>query len=285
MRVNEPPPTKLLLVEGVDDKHVVEHLRRKLVPDLAFCCRSAGGCDPLLKAIPLEMRPDERNALGILMDANADVSARWQAIGDRFRGGNVTLPDQPEDGGTVIDGDLRVGVWLMPDNSTPGELENFVAELVPKDDPVWPLAERFIDNIPGADRQFSRSKELCAKLHAWLATKGEPLMMGAAIGTGSLDATAPAARRLADWLEALFGARTPGRRTLSGHDIPLDDEDEQRRLQAQIAPLIGSINDESLQGEGASQQVRAILAAKYDRSTSNVRSHRHQLDRSPAEQG
>ena len=50
------------------------------------------------------------------------------------------------------------------------------------------------------------------------------------------------------------------------HDLPLDDEEEQRRLQAQIAPLIGSIHDESLQGENASEQVRAILAEKQGRS-------------------
>lgn len=205
MRVDEAPPTRLLLVEGVDDKHVVEHLRRRLAPDLAFCCRSTGGSDPLLKAIPLELRPDDRIALGILMDANADISARWRSIGNRLRGGNVRLPDQPEDGGTVVNGDLRVGVWLMPDNSRPGELENFVAELIPKDDPVWPLAEQYINGIPSRDRRFSSSKELRAKLHAWLATRERPRQMGTAIGAGSLDATVPAAAELVAWLTALFG--------------------------------------------------------------------------------
>ena len=206
---DEPPPSKLLLVEGQDDKHVVEHLRRKLAPDLTFSYRDTGGSDPLLKAIPLEMRPDDRSVLGILMDANADVSARWQAIGDRLRGEEVRLPDRPVDGGTIIEGDLRVGVWLMPDNVTPGELEHFVAGLVPKDDSVWPLAEQYIDGIPSAHRQFSPSKEMRAKLHAWLATREDPLLMGAAIGTGSLDATVPAAQALADWLTALFGAAEP----------------------------------------------------------------------------
>ena len=203
------PPTKLLLVEGQDDKHVVEHLRRKLAPNLAFCCRSADGIDSLLKAIPLELRPDDRTALGILMDANADVSARWQSIGDRLLKERVRLPSRPEDGGTVIEGDLRVGVWLMPNNSAPGEIENFVAGLVPKDDPVWPLAERFIDAIPIGDREFAQEKELRAKLHAWLATRKEPLKMGAAIRAGSLDANARLARRLADWLTALFGMPDP----------------------------------------------------------------------------
>ena len=97
----------------------------------------------------------------------------------------------------------------MPDNSKPGELENFVAELVPEDDPVWPLAERYVDGIPSGDRQFSPMKEMRAKLHAWLATREDPLLMGAAIGTGSLDATVPAAKALVDWLTALFGTADP----------------------------------------------------------------------------
>ena len=205
-RVSEPPPPRLLLVEGTDDKHVVEHLCRKLASHLAFCCRSAGGADPLLRAIPLEMKPDERNVLGILMDANADVSARWQAIGDRLHEENVHLPNEPEEGGTIIEGDLRVGVWLMPDNSKPGELENFVAKLVPRHDPVWPLAERYIDGIPSKDRRLFAGKELRAKLHAWLATRARPHPMGTAIRSGALDANVPAAEKLIAWLTALFGA-------------------------------------------------------------------------------
>ena len=214
---DELPPSKLLLVEGQDDKHVVEHLRRKLAPDLTFSCRDTGGSDPLLKAIPLEMRQDDRSALGILVDANADATARWQAIGDRLHSEQLRLPGRPKDGGTIIEGDLRVGVWLMPDNSQPGELENFVAELVPEEDPVWPLAERYVDGIPSGDRQFSPMKEMRAKLHAWLATREEPRMMGAAIGAGSLDTSAPAAQALVAWLTALFGAVDPSKGMAAPH--------------------------------------------------------------------
>ena len=139
------------------------------------------------------------------MDANDDLAARWQAIGHRLHGADVQLPEQPAHGGTVIDGDPRVGVCLMPNNATPGELENFVAELVPKDDPVWPLAERYIDGIPSEHRQFSPRKELRAKLHAWLATRQKPRKMGAAIRTAELDAEAPIAGQFADWLRTLFG--------------------------------------------------------------------------------
>ena len=206
MQRSGPEPPKLLLVEGVDDKHVVEHLCRKLVPDLVFRCQETGGSDPLLKAISPAMRPLERIALGIVMDANDDLAARWQAIGHRLRGADVQLPEQPAHGGTVIDGEPRVGVWLMPDNATPGELENFVAALVPKDDSVWPLAERYINGIPSEHRRFSPRKELRAKLHAWLATRQEPRKMGAAIGTAELDAGGALAGQFADWLRTLFDA-------------------------------------------------------------------------------
>ena len=205
MRRIETPPAKLLLVEGQDDKHVVEHLRRRLASDLTFQCEDKGGSGPLLDAIDVEIATDGRLALGILMDANDDLAARWQAIGHRLLGEDVQLPPQPERGGTVIDSDPRVGVWLMPNNATPGELENFVAELVPNDDPIWPLAERYIDGIPSEHRQFSPRKELRAKLHAWLATRNEPRKMGAAIRTDELDAEAPIAGQFADWLRTLFG--------------------------------------------------------------------------------
>ena len=205
MAGSDPPPAKLLLVEGPDDKHVVEHLRRKLAPNLTFHCEDKGGSGPLLDAIDVEIATDGRAALGILMDANDDMAARWQAIGDRLRDAKQKQPAEPERGGTIIDGEPRVGVWLMPNNSTPGELENFVAELIPENDPVWPLAEQYVDGIPAKHRRFTQGKELRAKLHAWLATRREPRRMGAAIRTAELDVGTPLAGQFVDWLRTLFG--------------------------------------------------------------------------------
>ena len=211
MLSSELPPPKLLLVKGQDDEHVVRHLCNKLEPSPEVVCRDKFVCqvkdndDQVLKAITTEMKVDGRLALGIMMDADDNLAARWQAISDKLRKVNVQLPEQRAPGGTIVEGAPRVGVWLMPNNSTEGELENFVAKLLPKDDPVWPLAKQYIDGIPGQHRQFSRKKELRAKLHAWLATRREPRKMGAAIRTGELDAGAPLAVQFVDWLRALFG--------------------------------------------------------------------------------
>ena len=56
------------------------------------------------------------------------------------------------------------------------------------------------------------------------------------------------------------------REWLERHELPLDDAEEQRRIRAQVEPLIGSIRDGTLQAENASQRVSEILAEKYDRS-------------------
>ena len=199
----EPQP-KLLLVEGQDDKHVVRHLCNKLGPRAEFCCRDSGSKGQLLEAISVEVKSRGRLALGIVMDADDDVLASWEAIGYQLRGENIFLPRHPELGGTVIDSDPRVGVWLMPNNSTPGELENFVTKLVPKGDPVWPLAEQYINEIPGEHRQFKEGKIPRAKLHAWLATRKEPRKMGLAVKANGLNAEAPIAVQFTDWLRALF---------------------------------------------------------------------------------
>ena len=54
------------------------------------------------------------------------------------------------------------------------------------------------------------------------------------------------------------------REWLDGHERPVDDAEEQRRLQAQVAPLIGSIHGgDPNRAEEASQRVRDILAKKH----------------------
>ena len=44
------------------------------------------------------------------------------------------------------------------------------------------------------------------------------------------------------------------------------EAEEQRRLRAQVEPIIGSVHDGTLQGENSSQQMRELLLEKYERS-------------------
>ena len=123
----------------------------------------------------------------------------------------VPLPGEPAPSGAIIEiqphtllPSVRVGVWLMPDNQSPGEIEDFVRQMLPPGDQVLPRAETYIDGIPHADRRFRDGKILRAKLYAWLATRELPGRMGAAIGAGDLDTDIDLATRFAAWLQALF---------------------------------------------------------------------------------
>ena len=126
---DEAPHERVLLVEGPDDKHVAIHVSRSS-PDMPdFLVIDKGGIHNLLHSIPLEIRVEGRVAVGILVDANCDLQSRWQAVTDRLRLAGIQPPANPAPGGTIVDvaGKPRVGVWLMPDNESPGELEDFFA--------------------------------------------------------------------------------------------------------------------------------------------------------------
>ena len=93
----------------------------------------------------------------------------------------------------------------MPDNEVTGELEDFVRSMLPDDDPVWPRSESYIDGIPESYRKFTDNKVLRAKVHAWLATRKIPRLMGVAVRDGDLRIDGELATRFLDWLRQLFG--------------------------------------------------------------------------------
>ena len=210
-----PNDRRVLLVEGADDRHVVQHLRdHQDHPDIpAFKIVPKCGITKLIRAVGPEIKVPDRLAVGILADANDDPSARWREIADKLRKADIETPDWPvPTGGVVVAGMVgrpRVGVWLMPDNRSPGELEDFVEKLIPEGDPVWPLADCYVREIPPDARRFKLGKITRARIHAWLATRKEPRKMGAAIAIGDLDAEAPLARTFAEWLRAVFSPDVP----------------------------------------------------------------------------
>ena len=195
---------RVLLVEGTDDEHVVRHLNHRHQAMPKFSIQNKKGIENLLDDIGLEILAPGRKAIGILVDANDDLDARWQAVANRLREENIEVPSYPEPTGTIISSTPRVGLWLMPDNKSPGELENFVSEMIPDDDPIWPRSQSYIDDIPESDRKFTEKKILRAKVHAWLATRREPRPMGTAIRARDLHIDGTLSTTFAKWLRQLF---------------------------------------------------------------------------------
>lgn len=200
------PKSRVLLVEGQDDEHVVRHLLMRRQFTLDFDIENRKGVDPLLDSIGAELRAPGRQALGILVDADTDLPSRWDAVRTRLSAESIELPGRPAAGGTTVTaaGKPRVGVWLMPDNTSSGELEDFVVQMVPAGDPVWPMAQRYIDAIPEHHRKFSQQKTQRARLYAWLAAREDPRRMGSAIGAHDLEVDGVLCRTFITWLQVLF---------------------------------------------------------------------------------
>ncbi len=173
------------MVEGPDDLHVVLHLYLRTHGEPEFHVQDKGGVDPLLASIPGEVKVDGRRALGIVLDADESISDRWADVASGLEEAGITgVPDGPEPGGVCIEGNTRlprVGIWVMPDNTSSGELEDFVSRMVPDGDPVWPRSESYIEGIPADIRKFSDRKVQRATVYAWAATRQQPGRMGAAI--------------------------------------------------------------------------------------------------------
>ena len=145
--------------------------------------------------------------MGIVVDANDSLRDRWRAIAGRLEKAGVEVPRRLDREGTVIKETNRlprIGIWVMPDNKSGGELEDFVFRMLPDGDPVWPRSEAYIEAIPREDRKFKERKERRAKLHAWLATRAKPRQMGLAIEAGDLQVGETLGVRFVEWLRRVF---------------------------------------------------------------------------------
>lgn len=197
------------MVEGSDDVQVIKKLKDVNLRGVAFETWQREGIDNLLRAIPLEYISEGRVALGIVVDADDNLRFRWNDIIGQFRKVRVDLPDNPEPGGTILETErARVGIWIMPDNQSEGQLEDFIFNMIPAGDPVWPCADRFIEDIPPLHRKFSETKVLRAKVSAWLATRHRPRPMWSAIEQEDL-VLETNSQAFLDWLKRLFGDDIP----------------------------------------------------------------------------
>ncbi len=216
-------PGRVLLVEGQDDKHMVAQLCERdgfittrsgqdvLVTlreqTARFLIAEKSGQPDLLKSIRQEVMVSGRQTVGLLLDADDDLGKRWTKIGEELSRAGVQLPSLPDLTGTIIpeqSDQPRIGIWLMPDNKSQGELEDFALEMIPSDDPVWPFSLHYIENIPSLDRKFLPEKIQKAEVYAWLAARKEPGRIGAAIGAKDLAIDGPLCRMFRSWLTRLF---------------------------------------------------------------------------------
>ena len=206
-----------------DDQHVVERflLRHGIIlPDRssqtahpnAPCLKEMGGKDELLKVIrTMETAFSRANGLsvGFVLDADDKPQDRWNAVRGCLQGCGLDPPEEMRADGYVADAakfKARVGVWLMPDNRQVGALEEFLVDLIPQSDSLFPFAQSATEDARthyGA--KFTASKQSKAVLHAWLAWQAKPgKPYGTAIRSQFFHHDSPAALAFIAWYRRLF---------------------------------------------------------------------------------
>jgi hypothetical protein len=206
-----PPPQlkNVLRVEGPDDMGVlIAALQYLGAKKDKVEVKPSEGINKLLEAIPVDLKGSDLSNLGIVMDADSDAQARWDAIKQVLtKAGYITVPKSPvADGAIITQTDMpSIGVWIMPDNANGGAVEHFASLLVPAGDALWPLAEKTVQTVITTDRRFGMTHELKATMHTWLAWQKEPgRPMGQAITKHYLDPASTHAEPLYEWLKKLF---------------------------------------------------------------------------------
>lgn len=201
---------KVLLVEGVDDEHVLKHIcGNRGIPRLDEVSNH-GGADELLEVISARIKLSEPDdVFGVVVDADTNLDDRWRAIRDRVvKAGYQDVPNQPLVDGTILGPSTesrlpRLGIWVMPNNQTSGILENFLQFLIPDNDALMEYAKTCVQNLP--ERRFIPNDQLKAVIHTWLAWQKDPgKPYGTAITAKFLDPHLPEADSLVSWLRRLF---------------------------------------------------------------------------------
>jgi hypothetical protein len=169
------------------------------------------GKDELIDSLSGLLLESELQAIGIVLDADKSAISTWQSICAVLQNSGYTdLPACPNPEGTIIasmNPDLpKVGIWIMPDNYNPGEIEDFFLQLIDQEDFRLAHARNAIDELirqrPDLLSDSNRSK---AEAHTWLAWQKEPgRSMGVALKSNWTNAEHPLAIRLAEWFSKTF---------------------------------------------------------------------------------
>lgn len=202
---------RVLLVEGRDDEHVMKHIcGNRGIAELDEI-KSHGGVTALLESFPVRLKESDTEALGVVLDADTDIGARWRSVASHLeRAGFAGVPMAPQKGGAILEPPPktllpRVGVWVMPDNEASGILEDFLRFLVPPDSNLFAHVTESVATIPEEERRFQAVDTPKATIHTWLAWQKEPgKALGTAITARYLDLLVQEVDVLADWLRRLF---------------------------------------------------------------------------------
>ena len=217
------PERPLLHVEGKNDlhalaallvKHGMPHDERQRPIEFPEI-KDAGNDTSVVSLIEIEVRLQAGRPVGFIVDADDSPTKRWDSIRSHLERVGVETPSNMDAEGFVGESSAyktRVGDWLMPDNSRPGMIEDFLRSLVAAGNTLIGHADastqtakrehgaRFID--------VDQGKAVLACWLAWQEEPGKPY--GTAVTAGFFQHDRPSAIAFITWFRRLYGVPIVG---------------------------------------------------------------------------
>jgi uncharacterized protein DUF3226 len=73
-------PSNVLLVEGMDDLHVIASLLQSHAFPEVFEIAPKDGIERLLQVLPVQLKASGITSVGAVIDADFDIEARWNSV-------------------------------------------------------------------------------------------------------------------------------------------------------------------------------------------------------------
>lgn len=206
---------KILIVEGADDRHSVIGLMRHHIawPEESerwpVWIEVGNSVDEVLAPAYLttEIKSSNARIVGVVLDSDLTAAGRYQRVRQLCSSLFPSMPYTMPEGGLVVHNDeKRFGLWVMPDNSSRGDLETFLRYLVPPEQqPLWQLACDSVAAAVSAGASCRDAHKTKAQLYTWLAWQDPPgYSPGLALTRKILDSQSSYAAPFVRWFRELY---------------------------------------------------------------------------------
>jgi hypothetical protein len=161
---------KLLAVEGNDEVTFFDELFKHMGMEGIAEVHEVGGKDQFKNKMPALLSitgAGNLEAIAIIRDADDSSENAFKSVIGVLKQNGLQTPEKP---GEFCQGNPKVGVFIMPDNCSPGMLENICLETV-KDAEEMECVDRFIDCVNEL-KKLPKEKDIPkARVQAFLAIK------------------------------------------------------------------------------------------------------------------
>ena len=195
----------LLLVEGRDEFFVfTEILHRMDVDDIQLIdVEGITRFGSRLRALRMNAESNEVQlaSIGLVRDADNDATAAFQSLSDALRSNDLPVPVAP---GQVTDdrNDVVTGILILPDNQSPGALEDLCMQSIDSQN-VHECIARYISCMRECGEMHSRIPSK-TRAHVYLATRENPVVnVGVGARRDYWDFESPAFNIIREFIESI----------------------------------------------------------------------------------